>query len=157
VARYSLLSTWVLAAALDPVWETIYESSRWPEWWPGVTSARVLVPRGPDGVGGVTRFTFRSRLPYDLTFDMRSTLVERPRMMEGVSTGELAGRGRWRFFAAADVTAVVFEWEVETTARWMNVLAPIARPVFAWNHDHVMRGGGEGLARLLGVRLLAAG
>jgi len=28
--------------------------------------------------------------------------------------------------------------------------------VFAWNHDHVMRGGGEGLARLLGVRMLAA-
>jgi hypothetical protein len=36
----------------------------------------------------------------------------------------------------------------------MNVLAPVARPLFAWNHDHVMRSGGEGLARLLGARLL---
>jgi hypothetical protein len=36
----------------------------------------------------------------------------------------------------------------------MNLLAPIARPVFGWNHDYVMRNGGEGLARLLGVPLL---
>jgi hypothetical protein len=37
---------------------------------------------------------------------------------------------------------------------WMNVLAPVAKPVFAWNHDYVMRNGGVGLARLLGVPLL---
>ena len=33
--------------------------------------------------------------------------------------------------------------------------APLLRPVFAWNHDIVMRQGGEGLARLLGARLVA--
>ena len=31
----------------------------------------------------------------------------------------------------------------------MNVLSPAARPLFAWNHDVVMRQGGEGLAQLL--------
>ena len=44
------------------------------------------------------------------------------------------------------MTAVVYEWNVRTTKPWMNLLAPIARPVFAWNHDWVMRNGGEGLA-----------
>jgi hypothetical protein len=39
----------------------------------------------------------------------------------------------------------------------MNLLAPIAKPVFAWNHDVVMRQGGEGLARRLGARLIVAG
>jgi hypothetical protein len=34
----------------------------------------------------------------------------------------------------------------------MNALAPIARPVFEWNHDYVMHRGGEGLkARLRGL------
>jgi hypothetical protein len=32
----------------------------------------------------------------------------------------------------------------------------VARPAFKSNHDYVMRNGGEGLARLLGVPLLAA-
>lgn len=74
--------------------------------------------------------------------------------MEGVASGELAGTGRWRFFCADGATAVIYEWDVATTARWMNLLTPVARPLFAWNHDHVMRGGAEGLAYLLGARLL---
>jgi hypothetical protein len=35
-------------------------------------------------------------------------------------------------------------------------LAPLLRPVFEWNHDWVMARGGEGIAQLLGCRLLAA-
>ena len=54
------------------------------------------------------------------------------------------------------MTAVVYEWNVATTKRWMNLLAPLARPVFAWNHDWVMGNGAEGIAAHLGCRLLAA-
>ena len=38
----------------------------------------------------------------------------------------------------------------------MNLLAPIARPAFEWNHDWVMGNGGDGIATLLGCRLLAS-
>jgi hypothetical protein len=44
---------------------------------------------------------------------------------------------------------------VATTAPWMNAVAPVARPVFEWNHHAIMRWGAEGLARRLGARLLA--
>jgi hypothetical protein len=37
----------------------------------------------------------------------------------------------------------------------MNLLAPVARPVFRWNHNVVMHQGGEGLAALLRANLLA--
>jgi hypothetical protein len=77
--------------------------------------------------------------------------------MAGVAHGELTGNGCWRLFEHDGVTAVVYDWEVETTKRWMNSVGPLARPVFEYNHDVVMRWGGEGLARRLGVRLLAAG
>jgi hypothetical protein len=36
----------------------------------------------------------------------------------------------------------------------MNLLAPVARPLFKWNHDQIMRQGAEGMARLLNARLL---
>ena len=42
------------------------------------------------------------------------------------------------------------------TASPADRLAPLARPLFAWNHDYVMRNGGRGLARLLDARLLAS-
>jgi hypothetical protein len=52
---------------------------------------------------------------------------------------------------------VTYDWNVRTTKRWMNVLAPVARPAFEYNHNVVMRRGGEGLAQRLGCRLIAAG
>src|SRR3954451_3888498 len=105
----------------------------------------------------MARYTWRSRLPYTLEFDVRTTRVDRPFLVEGTAQGELAGVGRWRLFEGGGATAVTYEWLVDTTARWMNVLAPLARPVFAWNHDLVMRNGGEGLAARLGVPLPAQG
>jgi hypothetical protein len=33
----------------------------------------------------------------------------------------------------------------------MNLLAPIAKPFFSWNHNVVMGWGGEGLAKRLGI------
>ena len=77
--------------------------------------------------------------------------------MEGDAAGELAGTGHWRLFEQDDVTAVVYEWNVGTSKRWMKPLAPVARPVFDYNHNVVMRWGGEGLARRLDCNLLAAG
>jgi hypothetical protein len=37
----------------------------------------------------------------------------------------------------------------------MNVVAPVGRPLFAWNHHAVMKQGGVGLARVLGTELIA--
>ncbi|MFL5884304.1 MAG: SRPBCC family protein [Thermoleophilaceae bacterium] len=155
MADYTFLTTWAVDAPLDAVWDAIHDSGRWPEWWKGVEKVVELEPGDDDGVGGVSRYTWKSRLPYRLEFDMRTTRVERPHLIEGVAQGELAGSGRWRFFDGR-ATAVTYEWTVSTTERWMNLVAPIARPLFAWNHDVVMRQGGEGLARRLGARLLVA-
>jgi hypothetical protein len=100
---------------------------------------------------------WKSVLPYRVAFETRTTKVERPHLLEADADGELAGRGRWRLFEQEGVTAVLYEWNVATTSAWMNLLAPLARPVFEWNHDWVMARGGEGIARLLGCRLLASG
>jgi hypothetical protein len=94
---------------------------------------------------------------YRLGFEMRITVVDRPHRMDGAATGELTGTGTWRLYEDEGATAVLFEWRVRTTNRWMNALAPIARPVFRWNHDRLMRAGGRGLARRLGVELLSGG
>jgi hypothetical protein len=51
-----------------------------------------LLEAGEDGeVGNLWRYSWRSRLPYDLTFDARVTRVERPYLLEARVEGELAG------------------------------------------------------------------
>ncbi len=157
MAAYRFLTTWLVEAPRERVFQEIWDSESWPSWWPGVESVVELEPGDEEGVGSLGRYVWKSRLPYRLTFDTRVTRVERPRYMEGEATGELAGTGRWRLFEQDGVTAVVYDWDVRTTSRWMNMLGPLVRPVFAWNHDVVMRWGGQGLARRLGTSLVTAG
>jgi uncharacterized protein YndB with AHSA1/START domain len=155
MVQYQFLTTWVLEAPRDRVWEAIHDSESWPKWWKGVKDVVELDPGGENGIGQIGRYTWRSRLPYDLVFEVTTTRKEKPHLLEGEASGELAGVGRWRLFEQDGTTAALYEWNVSTTKRWMNLLAPIARPVFAINHDWVMQNGAEGLARLLGARLIA--
>ena len=133
------------------MWWVLREAERWPEWWRGVQRVTVLAPDER------YRIAWRSRVPYELEFDFEVIDLDEPRSMRGVASGALAGTGQWRLFEQGGVTAVLYEWNVETTKLWMNVLGPVARPVFDYNHDVVMRWGGEGLARRLDCNLLAAG
>ena len=114
--------------------------------WCGWTE---LDPGAHGRVGARFEIEWRSRLPYPLAFEFTVDTVDAPRSMEGTARGELDGRGHWRLFEQDGVTAVVYDWQVATTKSWMNLLAPVARPVFEYNHDVVMGWGGEGLARRL--------
>jgi uncharacterized protein YndB with AHSA1/START domain len=154
VVEYRFVTVWRIEAPIDAVWEAIYDSDRWPDWWDSVKRVVELAPGDDNGVGNVRRYTWRSRLPYPLTFEVRVTRVERPTVLEGLSRGELVGRGTWNLSTDGGVTTVRNTWEVQTTKGWMNLLAPLARPLFAWNHAYSMRQGGAGLARLLRARLM---
>ena len=151
MARYRFLSTWAIDAPIEDVWTAIYETERWPEWWRGVQRVTELEPDRRYLIA------WRSRIPYELEFEFTVRHTDAPCEMIGDAAGELAGSGHWRLFDCKGVTAVTYDWNVSTTKAWMNALAPVARPVFEYNHNVVMRWGGEGLARRLDCNLLAAG
>jgi len=52
-------------------------------------------------------------------------------------------------FSTSDgvVTVVRDEWHLRSNRCWINIVAPLARPLFKWNHDQVIRQGAEGMAR----------
>lgn len=156
MAYYEFETDWRLRAPLLDVWNAIAAPDRWPQWWDGVVAAELVRPGNGQGIGAVRRLTWRSRLPYTLTFDVEVARVEPMALIEGRATGELEGTGTWRLASDGDLTSVHYSWHVRTTRPWMNLLAPLLRPVFRWNHDYVMARGGEGLARLLGTQLVEA-
>jgi uncharacterized protein YndB with AHSA1/START domain len=157
VADYRFLTTWLLDSPREPVFDAIYDQASWPSWWRGVEEASEIRPGDESGVGTVARMVWKSLLPYRVEFEVTTTHVERPHLLQADAVGELTGVGRWRLLEEGGVTAVLYEWNVATSRAWMNLLAPVARPVFEWNHDWVMARGGEGIANLLGCRLLAGG
>jgi len=154
MAEYRFITIWRVTAPVREVYQAIYHSSAWPSWWKGIETVVALEPGDELGVGGLQRYTWRSRLPYRLTFDMRITRVVPVVALEGVASGDLEGTGRWEFSEDGPVTTICYKWFVRTNKHWMNWLAPIARPLFNWNHEMVMRDGAVGLARMLNARLL---
>jgi uncharacterized protein YndB with AHSA1/START domain len=153
VADYHFVSSWRIQAPVERVWEEIVHTERWPSWWKYVAVVEDLEPGAADGVGKRQRLLFRTRLPYAIGFDVRVTGIQPPSRLESEATGELEGTGRWTLTPDDGGTLVRYHWDVRTTRWWMNLLAPVARPAFIWNHDELMREGGESLARRLGVEL----
>ncbi len=149
VARYEFVTIWKVDAPLQAVWDAIYQSEDWPHWWRGVERVEELQAGDDLGVGAVHRYTWKSKLPYRLRFDMRTVAVEPGSRLEGEAIGELTGYGKWTFTRENGLTVARYDWNVATTRAWMNVLAPVARPVFRWNHDVVMAWGREGLEKHL--------
>jgi hypothetical protein len=159
--EYRFLTTWLVRSERRPVFELLWDSRRWPQWWPGVIEAVEIDPGDPEtGLGRRGRYLWRSTIPYPVRFEVVATRIEPPRLLEGEASGGLEGIGRWRLLAAGvdgdPLTAVTYEWNVRTPKAWMNLLGPVASPLFRWNHDRIMRAGGRGLARRLGTELLAA-
>lgn len=154
--EYLFHTHWRLDTGIERVWEALHAVERWPQWWPYVQSVTPLQPGGADGTGALRRIVWTSRLPYRLAFDARVTQSQKPARLAIEARGDLEGTGIWTLSAAGGATDARYEWRVRTTKPWMNLVAPLARPFFNWNHDAVMRAGGEGLARHLGAHLLAA-
>jgi len=151
MTKFSFTTVWKIEAPLAPVWEALLRFEDWPSWWKGVEEVQVLARGDANRVGFSSRQIWKSKLPYKLKFEGSITRVEPMSRIELVSSGELAGSGLMRFANDGSLTTFQYDWDVDTTKEWMNIVAPIAKPFFAWNHDVIMDWGAEGLARKIGA------
>ena len=149
---FHLITDWSFAAPREAVWQALMAPEEWPSWWRAVAKVERIADGDARGVGAVRRMTWRTALPYTLTFDMRVTRVEPMTLIEGRAEGELTGLGRWTLQADGARTAARYEWIVEVTKPWQRRLAPLLRPVFTWNHTMVMAWGYAGLVKKLAGR-----
>jgi uncharacterized protein YndB with AHSA1/START domain len=149
--RFDLASEWRLATPLERVWAELSTPDNWPQWWRAVRRVVLLAEGDPrTGVGARRRFTWGTALPYTLSLEMTATRIEPMSLLEGRAAGELDGVGRWTLRPDGAGTVVRYDWMVEITRPWQVALAPVLRPVFAWNHRVVMAWGDEDLrTRLL--------
>jgi uncharacterized protein YndB with AHSA1/START domain len=149
--RFDLVSEWTLPAPPQRVWAEISSPEQWPLWWRAVKRVETVRPGQASGLGAVWRFTWATALPYTITFEMEATRIEPGHILEGRARGELNGRGLWTIEAAPGGTHVRYDWQVELEVPWQRALAPVLRPVFAWNHQVVMGWGEADIRKRLGI------
>lgn len=148
MSAYSFVTRWFIPAELERVWERLSDGSTYAQWWPCIVGYRLVTP-GRTGVGSRAERVVRGALPYQLRYVTTITRMNPPFEAAYTSEGDLKGEGSFSLTPCGGGTEVVFHWDVETTNRVMNLLAPVLKPVLAWNHNWVMRRGEEGLVRWL--------
>ena len=145
VTRFDLVSEWRFDTPIERIWAELIKPEEWPQWWRAVKRVEMLAPGDPSGIGAVRRFTWGTALPYTLSFDMTATRIEPMTLIEGEARGELDGTGRWTLRPEGAGTYVRYDWMVDVTKPWQVALAPVLRPIFAWNHNVVLGWGYEDL------------
>lgn len=149
-SHFELLSHWSLAAPPERVWAALRTPEQWPSWWPYVRAVQTLDAGAANGVGARHRFHWGSRLPYDVRLEVRTVACEPQAQLRGEACGDLRGVGIWRLQATPDGgTQLEYLWQVALEKRWMRWLAPLLKPLFAWNHHAVMAAGEQGLRKHL--------
>jgi len=150
--EYKFFTTWRINAPIERVWDAIYQSSEWPEWWSAVKEAKVIEnSKNSNGVGTKLSYKWQGILPYSLHFLVEITEIRMHELIIGKTSGELEGTGTWRFYQERETTKVTYEWNVTLKKPTLSFLAPIAGPFFVSNHNYVMREGEKGLRRRLNL------
>ena len=158
-ARYHFLSEYSLTSDREATWTKLTAVTEWPAWWRWLKRVDVVKEAtSDDGVGAIYRNHVRAPTGYGFVYSTEIAEVDRLRRIDIISSGDIVGRGRFIVSdAEAGGTNVSFAWLVETPKWWMNLLAPIARPAFTWNHDRLMTDFGRGLAKASGGLLTSVG
>lgn len=144
-AAYHLVTRWHLPAPRVACWAVLAEPSlSWPRWWPGLEGEVAEPDRS-------ARLTYRTGLGYRLGMVLRVEARCAPSSARFSVRGDLVGDAVVVLRDApgpggAAGTELTLRWDVRTRRPWMNVLAPAARPAFAWAHARVMADGARGLA-----------
>lgn len=139
--------------------EAVYGAIADPAWvgaWGDVTRVERCSPGDDTGLGACFDATVRAPLGYELTARIETVEAEPWARLRMVATGSVEGSGLWDLADDGEGgTALRFTWAVRTTERWMDVLAPVARPLFERSHGIVMRNAAVTASRHLGAELVA--
>lgn len=152
--RYRFLTEFELSSSPAAVEDALRDVDNWGTWWKWARRVESLTSeRGT--VGARYRNRIATPLLYGFTYDTELVEVTDELIRLNVS-GDLEGTGLFRFQATESGGSFLsFEWSVETRKYWMNLLAPVARPIFIWNHHRLMADFGEGLGEASGGELFA--
>lgn len=156
MAQYKFVDHWYIKAPREEVFRHIADARTYPQWWPVYPKVEVLREVEPGQIGGKARLVVQSALGYTLTLEAETVAINPPYSVKTIVTGQLAGTGEWEFIQEGDTTHAIFTWIVESHHWLLNILEPIAKPLFAWSHDDASRKGHLGLKKLLEKPVLVA-
>ncbi len=152
--QFRIVTNWLLAGNAAEVADILTDTESFPRWWGDVyLGITVLEPGDECGIGKIIAVHSKGWLPYHLNWTGKLVSEDLPHTWQIEATGDLVGKGEWRLSEPeTNVVAVTYDWVVAADRPLFRLLAPVFRPVFAWNHRWAMAKGLQGLRRELLLR-----
>ncbi|CAN5803040.1 SRPBCC family protein [soil metagenome] len=140
---YEFHAQWTVPADFDTTFAVLRDLRTYARWWPEVKS---VIPVNEDRavvlIMGV--------LPYSLEFLMDKVVDDASTgVLRAGLSGDLEGFSSWTVKPEGSGCRLIYEQQVEVTKRLLQVLAPVARPLFRLNHHLMMSRGEKGLRSYL--------
>ena len=150
---YEIVSAWRVPGPIDRAYDVLSDSQALPRWWPqAYYRVREIAAGDEAGIGRVLDITTKGALPYRLTWRLEILEAERPRLIRLKASGELVGFGEWRLVEPDGEVKLTYTWRVRAEHPILRRLEFPLKPIFALNHNWVMRKGEEGIRRELARR-----
>lgn len=149
MAQYKFIDHWYIKAPREEVFRYVADASTYPQWWPVYPKVEILRRAEVGQSGGQARLVVKSALGYTLKLEVETVAVEAPFYLKTAAKGQLAGIGEWQFTQEGNSTHAAWTWIVESHHPLLNLLEPIAKPLFAWSHNDASHKGHMGLKKFL--------
>jgi hypothetical protein len=148
---YHFVTKWFFQAPVERVWQEILNMESWPSWWKNYIKVELPDKGGAKKAGARADFEVRGFLPASIHYRLELTKIERPYHLQGNSTGDLNGTGRWVLESRDGGTYVTFYWDVGTSRPLFNWAGRtgLGRLLLEINHDIIMENGFRGLKQRL--------
>src|SRR5260221_6209359 len=147
---YRIGNRWLIHGPIEDVFDLLTRSTDYPTWWaPCFKSADS--EDSDVAVGARAHLRVRSRLPYELIWDVTVVELERPNLIVVDTIVRLSGRFplrgpiRYRLTEGPDGVEVVNDQVIVSERRLPGPLRAIAQRAFAYNHNWAFEIGGRGI------------
>lgn len=129
--------TWLLAADRQRVWDTLTDTSRYPDWWPWLD----FHPEMDISPAATTSADVRSPLGYHVRFELTVVDVVRPERLELHFDGQIRGSSVITLADAETGTALRMEFAAEARSAGLRAASGLLHRPLAWAHNEVIRRG----------------
>jgi uncharacterized protein YndB with AHSA1/START domain len=149
---YRLGHRWLIKGPIDVVFDLLSDSRTYPTWWsPCFKSAES--DDAEIAVGARSHLRVRSKLPYELVWDITLTEFDPPNLIVVDTIVRLSGRFplrgpiRYTLTDGPDGVEVVNDQVIVSERKLARPVRALLQRAFAYNHTWAFKIGGRGLQR----------
>ena len=148
---YRLGHRWLIKGPIDVVFDLLSDSRTYPTWW--IPCFKSAESDDEVAVGARSHLRVRSKLPYELVWDITLTEFDPPNLIVVDTIVRLSGRFplrgpiRYTLTDGPDGVEVVNDQVIVSERKLPRPMRALLQRAFAYNHTWAFRIGGRGLQR----------